>query len=216
MAVRTTSHATGFSRHWVLISALCTVGVAFFSSNKDTWKSKCIHIALGLCHFLQHLRILAHHFADLFRTAFHSSGCHISLVRLDGLYLVSFFLSGCLESLFHHWVSFPCILVLPLSVSFILIHIPQRHNHWDIVSQDVLRLCVVSAFCMSYLVCDAFQDAWCVLSYFGNCHCREASQPETIEVTLSRFFSDTPPLFYFIMMLDLFTWNTFNWCGSWL
>jgi len=46
-AVRTTSHATGFGRHWVLISALCTVGVAFFSSNKDTWELKCIHIAFS-------------------------------------------------------------------------------------------------------------------------------------------------------------------------
>jgi len=109
-------------------------------------------------------------------------------VRSDGLYPVSFFLSGCLEPLFHHRVPFPCILVLPLSVSFILMHILRRHNYWDIVSHNVLRLCVVSAFCMSYLVCDAFQDAWCVLSYFGNFHCVKASQPETIEVTLSRFF----------------------------
>jgi len=46
-AVCTTSRATGFSHHWVLISALCTVGVAFFSSNKDTWKSKRIHIAFS-------------------------------------------------------------------------------------------------------------------------------------------------------------------------
>jgi len=120
--------------------------------------------------------------------AFHSSGCHTSSVRSDGRYPVSFFLSGCLEPLFRYRVSFPCILVLLLSVSFILMHIPWRHNHWDIVSHDVLRLCVVSAFCMSYLVCDAFQDAWCVLSYFGNFCCIEASQTETIEVTLSRFF----------------------------
>jgi len=46
-AICTTSHATGFSRHWVLISALCTVGVAFFSSNKETWESKRIHIAFS-------------------------------------------------------------------------------------------------------------------------------------------------------------------------
>jgi len=100
--------------------------------------------------------------------AFHSSGCHINLVRSDGRYPVSFFLSGCLEPLFHHQVPFPCILVLLLSVSFILMHILRRHNHWDIVSHDVLRLCIVSAFCMSYLVCDAFQDVWCILSYFGD------------------------------------------------
>jgi len=120
--------------------------------------------------------------------AFHSSGCHISSVRLDGRYPVSFFLSGCLEPLFRHRVPFPCILVLPLSVSFILMHILRRHNYWDIVSHDVLRFCIVSVFCMSYLVCDVFQDAWCILSYFGNFRCMEASQPETIEVTLSRFF----------------------------
>jgi len=113
---------------------------------------------------------------------------HISLVRLDGRYPVSFFLSGCLEPLFRCWVPFPCICMLPLSVSFILMHIPWRHNHWYIVSHDVLRLCIISAFCMSYLVCDAFQDVWCVLSYFNNFHCVEASHPETIEVTLSHFF----------------------------
>jgi len=120
--------------------------------------------------------------------AFHSSGCHISSVRSDGLYPVSFFLSGCLEPLFRRRVTFPCICMLPLSVSFILMHILQRHNHRYIVSHDVLRLCVISTFCMSYLVCDAFQDVWCVLSYFGNFHCMEASHPETIEVTLPRFF----------------------------
>jgi len=109
-------------------------------------------------------------------------------VRSDGLYPVSFFLSGCLEPLFHCRVPFPCIRMLPLSVSFILMHILRRHNHWDIVSHDVLCLCVVSAFCMSYLVCDAFQDAWCVLFYFGNFRCVEALHPETIKVTLSRFF----------------------------
>jgi len=109
-------------------------------------------------------------------------------VRSDGCYPVSFFLSGCLEPLFHRQVPFPCICMLPLSASFILMHIPWRHNHWDIVSHDVLRLCIVSTFCMSYLVCDAFQDAWCVLSYFGNFCCVEASQPEAIEVTLSCFF----------------------------
>ena len=38
---------TSFGHHWVLISALCTVGVAFFSSNNDTWKLKRIHIAFG-------------------------------------------------------------------------------------------------------------------------------------------------------------------------
>jgi len=47
MAVHTTLHATGFSRHWVLISAFCTVGVAFFRSNKDTWKLKRILIAFS-------------------------------------------------------------------------------------------------------------------------------------------------------------------------
>jgi len=80
-------------------------------------------------------------------------------------------------------VPFPCIRLLPLSVSFILMHIPQRHNHRYTVSHNVLRLCVVSVFCMSYLVCDVFQDVWCVLSYFGNFHCVKASHPETIEVT---------------------------------
>jgi len=121
-------------------------------------------------------------------TAFHSSGCHISSVRSDGLYPDSFFLSGCLEPLFHCWVPFPCIHLLLLSVSFILMHIPQSHNHRYTVSHDVLRLCVVSIFCMSYLVCDAFQDAWCVLSYFGNFHCVDVSHSETIEVTLPHLF----------------------------
>jgi len=120
--------------------------------------------------------------------AFHSSGCHISSVRSAGLYPVSFFLSGCLEPLFCRQVTFPCICMLPLSVSFILMHILRRHNHWDIISHNVLHLCVISAFCMSYLVCDVFQDAWCVLCYFGNFCCMKALQPETIEVTLSCFF----------------------------
>ena len=210
---------SSLSSHFCTLYCWCSL-----SSNKDTWKLKHIHIAFSsyftrVTWSLSISSASAHSYTSfcwLVWIAFHSSGCHISSVRSDGHYPVSFFLSGCLEPLFCHWVPFPCIHMLLLSVSFILMHILWRHNHWDIVSQDVLRLCVVSAFCMSYLVCDAFQDAWCVLSYFGNCHCREASQPETIEVTLSRFFSDTPPLFYFIMMLDLFTWNTFNWCGSWL
>jgi len=77
---------------------------------------------------------------------------------------------------------------LPLSVSFILMHIPWRHNHWDILSHNVLHLSIVSTFCMSYLVCDAFQDAWCVLSYFGNFHCVKTSHPETIEVIFPCFF----------------------------
>jgi len=109
-------------------------------------------------------------------------------VRSDGLYPVSFVLSDCLEPLFRGRVPFPCTCMLPLSVSFILMHIPRRHNHWYIVSHDVLRLGVVSIFCMSYLVCDAFQDVWCVLSYFGNFRCMEVSHPETIEVTLPCFF----------------------------
>jgi len=193
-AVCTTSSTTSFGRHWVLISALCTVGVAFFSSNKDTWKLKRIHIAFGsyfTC-ITQSLSfssaILTHHFADLFQTAFHSSGFHISSVRSDGLYLDSFFLSGCLEPLFHCRVTFPCIRMLPLSVSFILMHIPQSHNHRYTVSHDVLHLCVISVFCMSYLVCDVFQDAWWVLSYFGNFCCADASHSETIKATLPHLF----------------------------
>jgi len=47
--------------------------------------------------------------------------------------------------------------LLPLSVSFILMHILQSHR--CTVSHNVLCLCVISVFCMSYLVCDAFQDA---------------------------------------------------------
>jgi len=78
--------------------------------------------------------------------------------------------------------------MLPLSVSFILMHIPRRHNHWYIVSHNVLHPCIVSVFCMSYLVCDAFQDAWHVLSYFGNFRCVDVSHPETIEITLPCLF----------------------------
>jgi len=120
--------------------------------------------------------------------AFHSSGCHISSVRSDGLYPVSFFLSGCLEPLFHRRVPFSCICLLPLSVSFIQMHIPQSHNHRYTVSHNVLRLCIVSVFCMSYLVCDAFHDMWCVLSYFGSFRCVDVLHPETIKVTLSHLF----------------------------
>ncbi len=109
-------------------------------------------------------------------------------MRSDGLYPDSFFLSGCLEPLFRPRVPLPCICLLPLSVSFILRHIPQSHNHSYIVSHNVLRLCVVCIFCMSYLVCNAFQDAWCVLSYFGTFRCVDASHSETIEVELPHLF----------------------------
>ena len=234
--MRTTSSTTSFGCHWILISALCTVDVAFFSSNNDTCKLKCIHITFGSyftcvtrsllissvsAHSYTSFRWLVSNGFPFFRLSYQLSEVGWSL---SGFFLLIW--------LSRTTISPPstisCILVLPLSVSFILVHILWRHNHWDIVSHNVLRLCVVSAFCMSYLVCDAFQDVWCVvrlaalltiyspswqkrhlfcyqtfwcsgyawgsgcltcvLSYFGNFHCVEASQPETIEVTLSRFF----------------------------
>ena len=157
-----------------------------------------------------------HHFADLFRRAFHSFDCHIGSVRSDGLYPDSFFLSGCLEPLFRPQVPLPCIHLLPLSVSFILRHIPQSHNHSYIVSHDVLRLCVVCVFCMSYLVCDVFQDAWCVLSYFWQFSLHGCVALRNHQSKTSSFSFWCTASIYFIMMIGLFTWNTFKWCGSWL
>ena len=136
-------------------------------------------------------------------------------MRSDGLYPDSFFLSGCLEPLFLRWVPFPCIRLLLLSVSFVLMHILQSHNHRYTVSHDVLHLCIVSVFCMSYLVCDAFQDAWCVLSYFGNFHCMDVSHSKTIKLKLPHFWCTASILFHYDDD-GPFHWNTFNWCGSWL